>query len=287
MALDYRCIQCFEKSFTRLVNKYSLSKSNEAVFAVYFRQVLEKNTDLTTPEIQRLLQHKLRQLTGIKDPFEEEKLAGNNTALRLYDFWKPEVLQSNDPFRLALKLAIAGNIMDYAADFDFNINETIGQVLKSRFAINHSKLLKKKIQQAQRILYLGDNAGEIVFDKLFIEIMMHPEVTYAVRGGPAINDATLDDALMIGMCEVADVVSNGFDAASTIIDKCSENFRTKFDNADLIISKGQGNLEGLIGDNDPRIFFLLMVKCDVIADTLKVKKGSIVVLNNEKHHGKY
>lgn len=76
MALDYRCIQCFEKSFTRLVNKYSLSKSNEAVFAVYFRQVLEKNTDLTTPEIQRLLQHKLRQLTGIKDPFEEEKLAG-------------------------------------------------------------------------------------------------------------------------------------------------------------------------------------------------------------------
>lgn len=286
MALDYRCIQCFERSFTRLVNKYSLPQKDEEAFASFFADVLKNQRDTSAPEIQRILQHELQKLTGLEDPYRDEKLAGNRTALRLYELWKPKVLQSADPFGLALRLAIAGNIMDYAADFHFNINETIGNVLHSRFAINHSNILKKRTRSAKNILYLGDNAGEIVFDKLFIETMMHPAVTYSVRGGPAINDATPEDAETVGMDLVADVISNGFDAASTILEKCSDGFKDVFRNADLIISKGQGNLEGLMAKNDPRIFFLLMVKCDVVADVLKVKKGSFVVYNNELHDGK-
>lgn len=282
MAIDQRCILCFEKTFERLMRKYSLSEDQKAEFTRFYRMIMADTQDLITPEIQRLLQHKLGDLSGIYDPFQQEKLQSNQIALQLYNEWKPKVLADKNPYLLALRLSIAGNIMDYAVHNDFNINETIRQVLVTDFTINHSKLLKDCINKSENILFLGDNAGEIVFDKLFIETMMHPDVTYVVRGGPAINDATLEDAEMVGMEVVADVVSNGFDAASTILKRTDARFNSLYKKANLIISKGQGNLEGLLHEHDPRIFFLLMVKCNVIAEELKVDKGSIVVLNKYK-----
>ena len=120
------------------------------------------------------------------------------------------------------------------------------KLLNSEFAIDHSKQLKKAIEKAETVLYLGDNAGEIVFDKLFIETIKHPNLTYVVRGGPVINDATMEDAEYIGMKDIANVISSGYDAPSTILNKSSKEFQKYFQKADLIISKGQGNLEGLL-----------------------------------------
>ena len=190
------------------------------------------------------------------------------------------IRQSKDPFDTALRLAIAGNIIDFAANDNFNLQATINKTLNSEFAIDHSKQLKKAIENAKTVLYLGDNAGEIVFDKLFIQTINHPGLTYVVRGAPVINDATMEDAEYIGMKEIVNVISNGYDAPSTVPDKSSKQFQQYFRKADLIISKGQGNLEGLISLNDGRIFFLLMVKCDVIAEMLKVKKESFVIFNS-------
>lgn len=190
-----------------------------------------------------------------------------------------KVLESENPIDFALRLAIAGNIIDYGANDTFNISGTIDHVLKSDFAINDAVLLKRKIKESKKILYIGDNAGEIVLDKLFIETMMHNNVTYAVKGSPVMNDATMQDAIDVGMDWVADIVSNDYDAPSTILSQCSQEFLNTFDEADLIISKGQGNLEGLLEENNPKIFFLLMIKCDVIAEILKVKKGDFVVYN--------
>jgi hypothetical protein len=189
------------------------------------------------------------------------------------------VLTSPDSFDMALRLAIAGNIMDYGAANSFDIHETIEHVLSVKFAIDKTKQLKQRISQAKSILYLGDNAGEIVFDKLFIEVLRHPDLTYVVRGGVTLNDATLEDAETVGMMSVANVITNGFDAPSTVLEKSSDEFLAYFQSADLIISKGQGNLEGLIHEKDSRCFFLLMVKCEVMAEFLNVDKGSIVVLN--------
>jgi hypothetical protein len=117
----------------------------------------------------------------------------------------------------------------------------------------------------------------MVFDKLFIETMMHPNLIYAVRGAPVINDATMDDAKYVGIDRVADVISNGYDAPSTILEHCSDEFMKVFNRADVIISKGQGNLEGLLGQTTKAVYFLLMVKCEVIADALGVRKGDFVV----------
>jgi uncharacterized protein with ATP-grasp and redox domains len=275
--VDERCKSCFFNTYQRLFEKFNVGIAQRKKFISFFQETIIKHKNLSTPEIQRELNKEFCRIINVNDPFEEEKANSNHIALELYKEWKPKVLSSVNPFDLALRLSIAGNIMDYGANNSFDVHETINKVLKTSFAIDHSELLKNKIKKAKRILYLGDNAGEIVFDKLFLETIMHNHVIYAVKDAPVLNDVTMTDAKEIGMDLVADVISNGFDAPSTVLNKCSEEFIGIYKSADLIISKGQGNYEGLMKENDPRIFFLLMAKCDVIAEILHVKKGSFVV----------
>jgi len=277
--IDPRCSDCLLRTYRRLFDKFNTPAKEQDDFLIYFKELLRVHDFATTPEIQRELSLRFNSIAGVADPFAEEKAESNRLALELYAEWKPKVTASAHPFELALRLSIAGNIMDYGANNSFDIQQTIGFVNSADFAIDHTGLLEQSIRRAKRILYLGDNAGEIVFDKLFLETIGHPDVTFVVRGGIALNDATMQDAESIGMNSVARVISNGFDAPSTVLAECSPEFLTAYHSADLIISKGQGNLEGLINENDPRIFFLLMVKCDLMAEHLGVKKGSFVVFN--------
>ncbi|MDD2278494.1 MAG: ARMT1-like domain-containing protein [Bacteroidales bacterium] len=277
--VDERCVKCFLKTYKRLFEKFNVNERDQRFFLSFFDHVINGNYTNFAPEIQRNLNKTFCRLIGVDDPFSDEKEDNNRVALELYDKWKPRVIESNNPFNLALRLAIAGNIMDYGANSDFDIHKTINSVLDSSFAIDKSKELKQQLLNAEQVLYLGDNAGEIVFDRLFIETIMHGNITYAVKGGPVLNDVTIDDSIQIGMHYAADVISNGYDAPSTILERCSDEFLRIYNSADLIISKGQGNMEGLLDNNDPRIFFLLMVKCDLIAETLGVKKGDFVVHN--------
>jgi len=279
--MDGRCKTCFTNSYDKLLEKFPLSGCASLEFCGFFNRLIENDEGRNTPLIQRDLLHKFKELNGVADPFLNEKAQSNAIALQLYKEWKPKVLASANPFNLSLRLAIAGNIMDYGTDQEFDVHATIKKALHVDFALDDSALLAQRIKEAKTILYLGDNVGEIVFDKLFIETMMHNNVVFAVRGYPVLNDATLADAQEIEMDKIADIISNGFDAPSTILSQCSSEFLDVYNSADLIISKGQGNLEGLIGERDPRLFFLLMVKCNVIGERLNVKKGSIVVFNQK------
>ena len=131
----------------------------------------------------------------------------------------------------------------------------------------------------ERILYLGDNAGEIVFDRLLIEQLPMEKVVFCVRGAPVINDATMEDAKAAGIAALVETMDNGSDAPGTILAECSDHFRRRFDAADLVISKGQGNYESL-SDADKKIFFILKVKCEVIARHIGCAPGSLVVRNS-------
>ena len=183
---------------------------------------------------------------------------------------------ARNPLNIALRLSIAGNIMDYGANSSFSVTDSIGKALMANFAIDHSKELFSRIKSAKNILFLGDNAGEIVFDKLLIEVINQQNITYVVRGGNALNDATLTDATDVGLTDIVPVITNGYNAPSTLLNKCSDEFKNAYQLADLIIAKGQGNLEGLLVENDPRIF-LLMVKCSAIAKALGVEKGNLLL----------
>lgn len=277
--LEQRCVNCFIKNYNQLFDKFNFHQLQSADFINYIKKTINDNEFASSPEIQTILQKKFCEIVGKKDLYEEEKKQCNEIALNLYREWAPKVRESENPFKLALRLAIAGNIMDYGANNSFNIFKTIEYVLNTEFAIDKSLQLEEKIKKAKKILYLGDNAGEIVFDRLFLEIINHKNVYYAVKDAAILNDVTYKDAITSEINKTAKIISNGFNAPSTILSRCSDEFIDIYNSSDLIISKGQGNLEGLVKEKDSRIFFLLMVKCDVIAEILDVKKNSIVVMN--------
>lgn len=280
MVSDYRCFFCFTRAFEKLIEKANISNESKNSFAIDMINLYrDKWNELMSPEFSRELHGILRNYTHNPDPYKREKKENNDQALGLLPDLEKIVQRSADPVNTALRLAIAGNIIDFAADDKFNLQATIDKALTAEFAIDHSKQLEQKLKNAKLVLYLGDNAGEIVFDKLFIETIKHQDLTFVVRGGPVINDATMEDAEYINMSSAARVISNEYDAPSTIVHKSGKMFQQYFEKADLIISKGQGNLEGLLPLNDDRIFFLLMVKCDVIAELLNAKKESFVVFN--------
>lgn len=281
--MNYQCMFCFCRAFEKLLQKHVKDNEDRLRLAKkFFSMLAEADTNRPTPDIARNIHAIIRESLGNPDPYAEEKEKSNEVALSLYEELKEKVNNSGERFNKALRYALAGNIIDYGPSHTFDIRETIKKVQNSDFAIDHSKELERAVRNVHKILYLGDNAGEIVFDKLFIETMDHPNVIFAVRGAPVINDATLKDAQLVGMDRVATIVSNGYDAPSTIPEKSGKEFQKAYDTADIIIAKGQGNFEGLMQHDDSRLWFLLMVKCQIIGDMLGVKKGEIVVSNN--HH---
>ena len=154
-------------------------------------------------------------------------------------------------------------------------------------AIDDSQLLRRELKRARSVFYLGDNCGEIVLDKLFLSCLDVPVKYFAVRGGPVINDATYQDARMVEMRDVAKVVTTGDNAPGAVWESTSEEFKDVFLNADVIISKGQGNLEGLMDVPHQNIYFLLVTKCDLIAGRMGTKKGEFIVIKgkvNESDH---
>jgi uncharacterized protein with ATP-grasp and redox domains len=240
----------------------------------------EKWYGISAPDCARDIQNLYRLVINDPDPYRDIKRDSNDTVLEMYGDLEEMVRNAADPFITAMKLAIAGNIIDFAVHDHFDLHGTMENVMNSDFSVDHTRQLREELRNAGKVLYIGDNAGEIVFDKLLVTEMSHPGLTYSVRGAPAINDATMEDAEYTGMTSVTRVISSGYDAPTTIVSRSAEEFRRCYEEADVIISKGQGNLEGLIGENDRRIFFLLMVKCDVIAEYLGVEKGSCVVYND-------
>ena len=164
----------------------------------------------------------------------------------------------------------------------FDVFKALAEAAAKKPAIDHSAILFKELEKASSVLYLGDNAGEIVLDKLFIETIKHPNLYFAVRGSNIINDVTIEDAKKAGMTKNAKVVANGYDAPSTLLNRCSLEFREVFNKADIIISKGQGNLEGLTDVTNKKILFLLMVKCNVIAEMIGIHEKNTVVAYNQK-----
>jgi uncharacterized protein with ATP-grasp and redox domains len=229
----------------------------------------------TPPETGAIIYKKISEITGNADPYREIKDKNISQALSLYPELKKKVAKSNDRLLTALRLAVAGNIIDLGVGKEFNIRDDVEKTLHQKFAICDYELFKQELKKAKTILYIGDNSGEAVFDKILIEELGKP-VTFVVREIPIINDITIKEAKLIGIDKIAKVISSGTTAPGTILDMCNDDFLQFFVNADMIISKGQGNYEGLSGTDVP-IFFILKAKCSVIADNIGVQENDIVL----------
>ena len=231
--------------------------------------------DSSPPATGDLIYGKIREITGVDDPYKTIKKETIEEAKKLYPELKRIIEKSDDRLLTAVRIAIAGNVIDFGVGHEFNIAEDVQVILTQDFGILHYKEFRESLKNSDSVLYLGDNSGESVFDKLLIEELGKP-VTYVVRDVPVINDVTMQDAIDSGLDNVAELISSGSSAPAIILDRCSRDFLDRFENADMIISKGQGNYEGLSGINKP-IFFLLKAKCHVLAKDLGVNKGDIIL----------
>ncbi len=235
----------------------------------------------TPPEIGREVYRVIGEETGVIDPYREIKKKCIEQALSLYSEMKNIVNSSKDRLLTAIRLSIAGNVIDFGANPNFELRRDIEKILNQNFGINHYQEFCDSLKKAKKILYLADNAGETVFDRLLIEELGKP-VIYVVREKPVINDATEEDAYLSGIHEVAEIISSGCDAPGTILKFCSKEFLEIYKSSDLIISKGQGNYEGLSEEERP-IFFLLKTKCPTIARDIGTEQGSIILMQSRKY----
>lgn len=222
-----------------------------------------------------LVYQKIREITGVADPYKEIKKNSINEAFALYPKLIGHMEKSDNKLLTAIRIAITGNVIDFGMDKHFVLVEELDKIIKQDFAIFDFEQFVNEIERAKSILYIGDNAGESVFDKILIEAIGKP-VTYVVRGIPIINDVTMKDAIDSGIIEIAEIVSSGSRAPGTILELCNEDFVRRFKESDMVISKGQGNYEGL-SDVDRSVFFLLKAKCKIIANDLGVNENDIIL----------
>jgi len=235
---------------------------------------------VSPPEIGRGIYKIIAEYTGVEDPYYELKKKCTKQALTLYPEFKKTVANSDDSLLTAAKMAIAGNIIDFGIAKKFNLEKDVREILAGGLTIDDYKEFRLALDRAKKIIYLGDNAGETVFDRILIEEIRKP-VTYVVREKPIINDAVRADAIAAGIDKAAEIISSGCDGPGTIPGMCDLEFLDILSKADLIISKGQGNYEGLSDENLP-IFFLLKAKCHVIARDIGVEEGSIILKRKSK-----
>ncbi len=272
-------LECFPCLVTQALNAAEMVKTEKEKIHNIMKQVClflpTMPLDATPSEFGREVYRIVSTVTGIKDPFREIKKLHTKQALQLYPKLKSLIRSSEDPLLTAIRISIAGNVIDFGTNAKFDMEKDLDAILKMDFAVDHYQAFCKTLNEANNILFIGDNAGETVFDCLLIEEMGKP-VTYTVRERPIINDAIFEDAVEAGIDKVAEIFSSGCDAPGCILSLCSEKFLELYHSADLIISKGQGNYEGLSDEHRP-IFFLLKAKCSVVARDIGVSQGSIVL----------
>ncbi|MDA8077633.1 MAG: ARMT1-like domain-containing protein [Nitrospiraceae bacterium] len=234
---------------------------------------MRKPPAYTTTFLHRMIREQLGQ-----DPFKKTKHTFNSLALGLYPELRERVRGSAEPLWTAARLAIAGNVIDFGIFSSIDINGSVTRALEPRIAVDDYESFRAAAGEADSILYLLDNSGEIVFDRLLIEELQASgrKVKAVVKGSAVLNDATMEDAMQIGLPELCEVTDNGSDAIGTILEWTSPGFRAEFEKADLIVSKGQGNFETLSGTRK-KTFFLFQSKCGVVSKDLGLEPGSMLL----------
>ena len=264
------CIPCFQRQALEAARMITDDKAKQEEV---LRDVMGTLQKLDWHEKQLIIAKKVHKRVAESfndpDPYKRVKKESNDSAMKLYPELKKMVEESGDPLQTAIKLSIAGNIIDFGPASKFDVNESIEKALQAEIdTIVYSSFLKD-IKNSRKILYFGDNAGEIVFDKLLLNLLSveNTKIRFVVKASPMLNDAILEDVHYVQLDKIPGV--------EIIEMETGENGSViKMENADMIISKGQGNYEAL--SEEPGIYFLLLAKCPIIAKDLKAEVGDLI-----------
>jgi len=231
-----------------------------------------------------------RGLAGIKDPYYKLKKECNKLALQIYPRLKEIVKSAPDGLYAGAKIAVEGNIIDLGIsknkDNSMDVEKIIDDIKNMPLAVDDFDKFRKSLGEATNILYIGDNAGELVFDKIFIEelLKLDKNIVFSVKSGPIVNDATMEDVEEVDLCSLVKVIETGNNNIGVNFSHISKEFLEEFRKADLIISKGQGNFETLDSIN-ANTFFILKAKCRVIARKLGVNYLDVAIIKRKPEWG--
>ena len=281
MRTRVECIPCFFQQALIVCHFSGVDDSTkEEILRKMMGWLQELSLDQPPAEIGTIFHRKVREALGCDDPFAEIKRRSNAQSLPLLPRLREAVKQAVDPLESALRISAAGNILDFSLSTQIEADQILQQAKEKEFARYDINPFLRELETCHSLFYLTDNSGEIVFDIPFIELLQDSgkEVVVGVKGGPALNDATMDDALQVDLPGICPVISNGNDGIGTILSLCTEEFCETFARSDLILSKGQANFETLSGKADKKIFYLFTAKCVTIEKELGVSTGDLLFI---------
>jgi uncharacterized protein with ATP-grasp and redox domains len=271
MKLRHACLECIIKqTCNTLALRQAEQFITDEILDEVRRQLLDVDWEQTPADLSNIAYRTVEQYFP-GDLFKEAKQLQNQQALACYPQLRQILEEEENRLLTAVRIAATGNIIDLGTAMEVDIAREVRRVLHHPLPIDDTEKLRAMLAQPRKILYLADNAGEIVFDRILIEELLgHHAVTVVVRGGPVINDATLEDAQAVGLTELAPVITTGSNRIGVPWVHVSEQFRQCYQQSDLVISKGQGNFETMSERHDKDIFYILRAKCDIIAHELGV-----------------
>ncbi len=286
--MQKECVQCQLKQFDKLSNFYHLNENQkETVYQEIIEYFNHVDMTKTNPEAMGNILKLMAKYSNINDPFKEIKSYYNQELMKLEDSLIDVIENSDDKLTTALKISIVGNLIDFGTSHEFDnqlLMSMINNILNTSLAVDDSESLFENLKDSSALLYLGDNCGEIVLDKIFIKYLKqyYPNlnITFVVRGKTALNDITLEDAKEVGIDKLVTVVDNGDNSPGTVIENTSTEFQNLFNTSDVVIAKGHGNYESLFQQMRNNLFFMFMAKCKIVADPLNIKIKSIVCLKS-------
>lgn len=283
MRLDPQCYPCFLRQTVIALQAGGCEEAlkHDVVRAV-LRDIEAADPEKSPAHATTFIHRTIRRMLG-RDPFEKIKSEYNEKALALYPALKGLVVESEDPLRTAALVSIAGNVIDFGIFTSVDMEGTVQRALRDPLAVDRYGAFREEVERAGEVLLLLDNAGEAVFDRILIETLAEvgKKVTAVVKGSPVINDCTGEDARGAGIDKSAEIMENGSDAVGTILETTSAEFRERFRDAGLVISKGQANFETLMAE-EANIFFLLQSKCPVLSGFLALPEGSMLLLGGAR-----
>lgn len=281
MNITQTCIECIINQSKRVGDTLGLDVSTKEQI-VDLTTYMSKSFSFfkTPPEVATPVYEAIAKTIKTDDIYKDIKLKSTKQALSLLPRLQTILKNSKDKFLTATKIAVAGNVIDLASEFKFDLEKELDKIFETRFAIDDTKKFYNKLSVSKKVVVLGDNAGEHIFDKLYIqtlkEIFKDIEFFYFTRGKPIINDITYDEAIKAGFDEVCEVINSGVPTPGFVYSLANKKAKELFDGADLIISKGMGNYECLTPSHKKDIVFLLKVKCSVVASSIGLDIGDIV-----------